>query len=125
MTPSTITPVYGALEHIAQTLDQFPHLTALERADLFSAIDLAPATMPDARAEDADQEQIDTFYEDYFKSAAYAAWKYARLTRLSAPEQLRLPLTLDQAASYEEAPTQSEILRSLDRAARLIKEQNA
>lgn len=125
MITGAITPGYATLEFIAQQIDRFPHLTQPERAELFSAIDLAPASFPDPRAASTSQEQIDATYEAYFRSPAAAAWNRVKEFPMLPYDEERIHAmrpTLHQCAAYEEAPTRADIMKALDRAARMTKE---
>lgn len=118
------------LTEIANALDQFPHLTGSQRAELFSAIDLAPASVPDPHvfrgtSDPAEEDAAHEWYEDYYRSPAARAWhrvREYRMTPIDPDNPTCFHMTLDEASGYESCPTQSEILKALDRAARYAKE---
>lgn len=118
-----------ALDAIARAIDLFPHLTQNQRAELFSAIDLAPASVPDPHifrgTSDPDEEDAaHQWYDAYYKSPAARAWQRVRqywMTPIDPDRPSRFHMTLDEASGYESCPTQPEILKALDRAARYVR----
>lgn len=98
------------LEEVAVALDSFPHWDEQQRAEVFHAIDVAPETH--VTSED---------WEDYSNSAADRAWVRVSCFTLESREDNYWPVTLDEAAGYESAPTKAEILKALHRGAGMVR----
>lgn len=98
---------------IMDTLNRLPGLTDTQRAEIFHAIERAPVFLPESRNGYTDDE-IDAFFEQYQRDGGDRAWGRASTIRI-APR-----FTLDDLVFYAECPTQVEILKALDRGARMV-----
>ncbi|QDK01370.1 hypothetical protein SEA_WATERT_101 [Microbacterium phage WaterT] len=98
------------LASVADALDAFPHWDESMRAEVFHAIDVAPEAHITSEG-----------WEDYFGSPAERAWVRVSRFTLESREDNYWPVTLDEAAGYESAPTKAEILKALHRGARMVR----
>lgn len=98
------------LEEVAVALDAFPHWDEQQRAEVFHAIDVAPETYIRPHEN-----------KDYFGSPAERAWVRVSRFTLESRENNYWPVTLDEAAGYESAPTKAEILKALHRGAGMVR----
>lgn len=96
----------GDMEPYYEALDAFPKLDAYERADILTAVEVAPVVDP--------RESMEL--EDYFDSYAYRVWSEVRSIPLN-----RGSITLDEAAGFPSIVTKEDLLKALHRGARLIR----
>lgn len=95
------------LEAVAVALDAFPDWDENMRAEVFHAIDVAPAS----------NYEMDP---NYYQTEAFAAWERIMAYLLEYNTGKRWVVTLEEASGYEDAPTKEEILKALHRGARMI-----
>lgn len=95
------------MEAYSVALDAFPTLDAYERADILTAVEVAPVVDP--------RESMEL--EDYFDSYAYRVWSEVRDISLDRYGSA----TLDEAAGFPSIVTKEDLLKALHRGARLIR----
>lgn len=99
------------LASVADALDAFPDWDENMRAEVYHTIDVAPVGPIGPGGQS----------KEYFEGEAHAAWMRIREYVLAPNDGKQWAVTLDEAAGGESAPTRDEILRALERGARMIR----